>query len=35
MKKNFLIVVANYYDKIALDLLSGAELALKDIEFLL
>ena len=29
MKKNFLIVVANYYDKIALDLLSGAELALK------
>ena len=29
MKKNFLIVVANYYDKISLDLLSGAELALK------
>ena len=29
MKKKFLIVVANYYDKIALDLLSGAELALK------
>ena len=29
MKKNFLIVVANYYDKIALDLLSGAELVLK------
>jgi len=30
MKKNFLIVVANYYDKISLDLLSGAELALKS-----
>ena len=29
MKKKFLIVVANYYDKIALDLLSGAELALQ------
>jgi len=29
MKKNFLIVVANYYDKIALDLLGGAKLALK------
>ena len=29
MKKKILIVVANYYDKIALDLLSGAELALK------
>ena len=29
MKKKILIVVANYYNKIALDLLSGAELALK------
>ena len=29
MKPLTLIVVANYYDKIALDLLSGAELALK------
>ena len=29
MKKNFLIVVANYYDKIALDLLGGAKLRLK------
>ena len=29
MKPNILIVVANYYDKIALDLLSGAELTLK------
>ena len=29
MKKKFLIVVANYYEKIALDLLSGAELTLK------
>ena len=29
MKKKFLIVVANYYDKIALDLLGGAKLALK------
>ena len=30
MKPNILIVVANYYDKIALDLLNGAELALKS-----
>ena len=29
MKKKILIVLANYYEKIALDLLSGAELALK------
>ena len=29
MKKKFLIVVANYYDKISLDLLGGARLALK------
>ena len=29
MKQNILIVVANYYDKIALDLLTGAELSLK------
>ena len=29
MKKKLLIVVANYYDKIALDLLGGAKLALK------
>ena len=29
MKKKILIVVANYYGKIALDLLSGAELTLK------
>jgi len=30
MKPHILIVVANYYDKIALDLLSGAELTLKS-----
>ena len=29
MKKKILIVLANYYDKIALDLLSGAEQSLK------
>ena len=30
MKKKILIVVANYYDKIALDLLRGAKLALNS-----
>ena len=29
MKEKFLIVVANYYDKVSLDLLGGAKLALK------